>query len=137
MNISTQQRFWSKVELDCNDKCWNWLGHLRNGYGRFNLNNLLVTAHRFSYELLVGQIPEGLQLDHLCRNRKCVNPKHLEPVTLKENVLRGHGLTAKYAKRTHCDKGHPFIKENIYNTKSGVRCCKICGAERKRLERKK
>jgi len=135
--MTTQQRFWSKVELDIPDKCWNWQGPLRNGYGRFNLEGSLVTAHRFSYELIKGKIPEELQIDHLCRNRKCVNPSHLEAVTQKENVLRGHGLSANYARRTHCNKGHPFTKDNLYNNKYGARVCKKCDMERKREERKK
>jgi len=124
-----QIRFWSKVEKT--DYCWNWRGHKNAyGYGDFKINEKHLQAHRFSYELIKGKIPEGLQLDHLCRNRSCVNPDHLEAVTSKVNLLRGKGLTSQNARKTHCIHGHEFTPENTYFQKrsNGVvsRLCKAC-----------
>jgi len=87
-------------------------------------------AHRISYELLKGDIPEGLDLDHLCRNRGCVNPDHLEPVTRKENLLRGNTIPAKHARKTHCPQGHEYTKGNTFISKSGSRHCRKCRAIR-------
>jgi hypothetical protein len=87
-----EQRFWQFVTKDAADVCWEWHGErIRNGYGRLWISTTQrMLAHRFAYELLIGPIPEGLDLDHLCRNRSCVNPAHLEPVTNRENVIRGN-----------------------------------------------
>jgi hypothetical protein len=86
-------------------------------------------AHRYGYELQVGSVPDGLTLDHLCRNRACVRASHLEPVTSKVNILRGEGLAAKNAAKTHCDNGHLFSEANTLRT-SIQRVCRICGAEK-------
>lgn len=84
------ERFWSKVDRDGGpDCCWPWLAARANGYGKFYVDGRMVRAHRFAYELLVGPIPEGLVLDHLCAVTFCVNPAHLEPVTQRENARRG------------------------------------------------
>jgi len=105
------QRFWLKV--DKTRTCWLWTASRDpKGYGRFKLNDRPVLAHRFAYETLIGPIPDGLQLDHLCRTRNCVNPSHLEPVSNRDNALRGTGHTAANAAKTHCLNGHEFTPEN-------------------------
>jgi len=119
------RRFWSKVEKTSN--CWNWLGAKTKGYGIININRKNVLAHRYSYMQAVGEIPEGLQIDHLCRNRSCVNPNHLEIVTNKENCLRGISPNAQNARKTHCKHGHEFTPENTYiRPDNGQRNCMIC-----------
>lgn len=127
-----EKRFWEKV--DKTDTCWLWIGYVsRNGYGQFTISGKHYYAHRVAYELETGPIPEGLQIDHLCRVRSCVNPSHLEPVTARENTLRGEGPAAKEALRTHCPYGHEYAGENLYFTPKGYRQCKKCNARRKRL----
>lgn len=126
-------RFWSKVEKTNN--CWVWKGYKTNDdYGRFMINGKIIYAHRFAYELLRGNIPQGLILDHLCRNPACVNPSHLEIVTHKQNILRGVGLCAQNAKKTHCPQGHEYNEENTYR-KDGGRWCKLCKSGRQRINR--
>lgn len=120
------RRFWAKI-VALPSGCWEWkAGKTEKGYGRFWNNGRLVKAHRFSYELLIGPIPTGLTLDHLCRNRACVNPHHLEPLLMRENILRGNGLCARNARKTHCPRGHPYDMFNTYRYPDGSRECKIC-----------
>lgn len=119
------ERFWDKVEKT--NSCWTWKANCdSSGYGLFKFNKKMVSAHRFAYKLLKGEIPKGLELDHLCRNIICVNPNHLEPVTHKENMLRGISPTAINAIKTHCIHGHEFNEKNTYISPVGSRACRIC-----------
>ena len=113
-----------RVAVDGNG-CWIWQGAINaGGYGRVPVRKG-NTAHRLSYRTFVGPIPEGLQLDHLCRVRACCNPEHLEPVTSRENTFRGQTPAALNAAKTHCPQGHPFEGENVYHWQ-GRRFCKTC-----------
>lgn len=95
---TVEERFWQKVEKT--DECWIWRGALAGGgYGKFTVDGRNTLAHRYSYELLVGAIPENLQIDHLCRTRACVNPEHLEPVTCAENIWRSGQSRKEEAER--------------------------------------
>ena len=125
--IPVSERFWSKVALK-QFGCYEWLAGKRiDGYGRCWNGRRMVRAHRFAYEDIKGPIPDGLCIDHLCRNPSCVNPDHLEVVTLRENVLRGISLSAIRAKRTHCPKGHEYTEANTYVDKKRRRYCRACG----------
>lgn len=122
--------------------CWLWAGSKdSNGYGHLYIRGsgygaTPAQAHRVVYEALVGEIPAGMQLDHLCRVPACVNPEHLEPVTPKENVLRGVGISAQHARRTHCPKGHEFDQVNR-NKEKTVRRCGTCHRDAERERRMK
>ena len=136
-----QDRFFAKVEFT--DTCWLWTASkTRDGYAQFNVRPHILRAHRWAYEFCVGPIPEGLTLDHVkargCVNRHCVNPDHLEPVPLAENIRRGvHAGFANFhqgsaASKTHCKHGHEFTAENTYTAKGAHRQCKSCNRNRKR-----
>jgi hypothetical protein len=121
-------RFWQKVDKSSDaNGCWLWTAHKCRGYGTFGWNGSTKQAHRVAYELTIGPIPAGLTIDHLCRNRSCVNPAHLEPVTMKVNVLRGNAVTAINARKTHCIHGHPYDDSNTRRRPmSSHRSCKTC-----------
>lgn len=124
----TRARFLAKTRR--NGDCWEWTAARRRGYGIFNVgtkranNNRTISAHRYAYELFVGPVPDGLQLDHLCGNPPCVNAAHLEPVTARENTLRSRSVAAERARRTQCPKGH-----SDYMIRKGRRECRICRLE--------
>lgn len=114
--------------ISIGDGCHEWLGSVNHaGYGQFEMNKKRWIVHRWTYEYFVGPIPEGMDLDHLCRNRRCCRYDHLEPVTRKENLRRGVG----HGSETHCPQGHPYDDENtaVY---AGRRRCKTCNRERAR-----
>ena len=128
-----EERFWSKV--DASGPCWEWTASLgkTGGYGRYSVplrggsgKRKQVYAHRHAYESLIGLVPDGLDLDHLCRNRKCVNPDHLEPVTRRENLRRGIGPTGLNMAKKHCPQGHEYNSENTFISRQGCRQCKVC-----------
>lgn len=132
-------RFWGRVHKTSD--CWNWTGaHSSYGYGVFHVGAAKhrMFAHRVSYILEHGTIPDGLSLDHLCRNRSCVNPSHLEPVTSYENMRRGESTAARNARKTHCVHGHQFTTTNTYVYR-GRRMCRECqrNLDRAYMQRKK
>ena len=138
MDSSDTLRFLSKVDIS-DSGCWEWQGQLRKGYGIFSLKNRSKTAHRVMYELMKDiTVPKGVELDHLCKNRRCVNPDHLEMVSGRDNTLRGMGPTAINARRTECVNGHPFTEENTYiRPDDGARDCRICARDAKRRQRER
>lgn len=123
-------RLLEKIEHEPNSGCWLWTGNIQPlGYGMFYHEGRMRLAHRVSFELLGGkEIPEGLTLDHLCRERSCVNPDHLEPVELRENILRGYGPSAMAARQTECHNGHPLSGDNLigWQLQRGHRVCRLC-----------
>ena len=136
--LAIVERFWAHVDKEghlpeyCPElgPCWLWMLQLDSrGYGRFWDGTRRPFAHDFAYELLVGPVPDGLELDHLCRVPACVNPAHLEAVTHRVNVLRGVGFMAQQARKTHCKRGHLLAGDNIYDRGGRKRDCRICRRE--------
>lgn len=121
------------ARINFTETCWLWTGSIRpNGYGKLTTPDATLSAHRAVYEMVRGPIPPGLDLDHLCRVRHCVNPAHLEPVTRRENLLRGATIPAAHASREQCRKGHPL---DGFKRTEGARYCKTCHRERQRARR--
>lgn len=120
-------RFAARITVDRNG-CWLWTGSLdTDGYANSRNDGLV---HRAVYRELIGPIPDGHELDHLCRVRNCVNPEHLEPVTHRENVLRGEGVAAIAARAVECPQGHPYSGRNLVVFADGKRRCRACRLER-------
>lgn len=131
--LTSEERFWPNVQPT--GFCWLWTaGQNGAGYGSFSFEGRDSLAHRVAYELLVGPIPEGLVLDHLCRITLCVNPDHLDPVTQAVNMERGRVRAAKRA-ITHCPSGHEYAGRNLYTPPAGGRYCRTCINERGRAYR--
>lgn len=119
-----EERFWAKV--DAGGDCWTWTGASVKGHGAFrDASGRTVYAHRWVWEFLVGPIPPKFVVDHLCQNRSCVNPDHLQPVTSAVNTARGFR-----AKITHCPAGHRYAGRNVYRSTKGERRCKACNHAR-------
>lgn len=129
------QRFWDKVQV-AESGCWEWTASgTTKGYGQFYWDGRVRLAHRVAYETLVGEIQIDLESDHLCRNRGCVNPLHLEPVTRQENTIRG--MSSTHARGAEfCRKGlHRLTPDNVYEYASGQRYCRACHDESNRIYR--
>lgn len=131
---TNEQRFWNKVVKGQPDECWIWTGPSTNGYGVHFVAATsdrpahLVPAHAYAYELLVGPIPAGMEIDHVCRTHACVNPSpfHLEPVSHRVNVLRGESPAAKNARKTRCPAGHEYDRVVVRKSGAVTRRCSAC-----------
>lgn len=123
---------WDRIAIGSDEECWPWSGSLTTaGYGQISINKRLRPTHRVAFELVNGKVPDGLVLDHLCRNTVCCNPSHLEAVTQRVNILRGEGLGARYAARQTCDQGHPLELDRTRG-----RRCRICRSAADRAQRR-
>lgn len=138
-DIKILKRFTDKFSIGHESGCWEWECNILHGYGRFcHGRGKHYPAHRVLYEYLNGKIEEGLELDHLCRNKKCINPYHLEPVTHAENVRRATPFI-NYKRADFCHRGHKLEGDNLKFNRIGYRRCKSChrDKERERYHRNK
>jgi hypothetical protein len=133
--VSVEDRFHAKVYRNPVSGCWHWTARLSDrGYARLSVGGKTMPAHRWSYERFTGPIPAGLVLDHLCRNRDCVNPAHLKACTIRENIMAPGSLSAakRCSRATHCPQGHAYDLLNTHRTKLGKRVCLTCSRQRMR-----
>jgi hypothetical protein len=136
VTVPIMERIWERTEPIPECGCYIWMGALgSSGYGQISVEGKRLQVHNVTYEQLVGPIPDGMQLDHLCRVRSCWRPDHLELVTPRENTLRGIGPSAVNARRTHCINGHAFTEDNTYyyrgRRQHDRRFCRQCNAARR------
>ena len=136
LRVVDRDCFRNRVQVDASTGCWNWVGAQRNGYGLTDHGGVQYYVHRVYWVAYREEIDVDIEMDHLCRNRRCLNPDHLEPTTRRINTLRGESFAAVNAEKTHCPAGHPLEGENVRVTESG-RSCWTCnrqkGRERYRL----
>lgn len=130
--LSQKDAFFGHITHETVDGCWIWDKPSHKGYGQFSG----TTAHGWSFTYFMDDIPESIEIDHLCRVRACVNPWHMDPVPQKVNLLRGVGSPAMNARKTHCKRGHEFDVDNTYVNPKGQRTCRRCNRDRDRLKRK-
>lgn len=129
--MNTMEKLLTRVEKVSNG-CWEWRGYVnKKGYGQTSLKGR-DWAHRIFYRHFKGAIPQGTEIDHVCKNRVCVNPDHLEAVSHRENQRRGNSWVGRNYRKTHCPKQHPYSKENTYINPLGARVCRTCQKERNR-----
>jgi HNH endonuclease len=138
VTTAQRERLFSRLVIDSSG-CLLWTGNLdKYGYGRIqvgsriNGTNRMLTAYQVMYALFVGPVPDGLELDHLCRVRRCAAPDHLEPVTHRANLLRGNTLNARHSAATHCPQNHEYDLLNTYFTAEGWRSCRACWTDSNR-----
>lgn len=137
LDQSVLDRFWVKVDRKDDESCWNWKAtKSRCGYGIFMYRKRPRKAHRFSYYIRHGWLDPELVIDHLCRNRACVNPSHLEQVTHRNNIIRGVSIVAKHAHQTHCKQGHFLDPETTKRNPKGWRICALCNKENRDRSRR-
>lgn len=137
MATSLIHRFMAKVSVNDETGCWEWTAATTDGYSTFYFLGATRAGHRVSYELFVGEIPEGMQIDHLCNVRRCVNPEHLAIVTGRENLNRRvlpRGAETFHGRKTHCPKGHPYDEANTIHGQ-GSRTCRTCRRAYQRVYR--
>jgi hypothetical protein len=123
------KRFQAKFTRGAADQCWLWAAASSGPYGSFRTGGEAVPAHRFAFEAFVRPLREGEVVDHVCRNQRCVNPAHLEAISMSENTKRGRGpgvASARGRAKTHCKRGHPLFGPNLYRDAKGYRGCKTC-----------
>lgn len=129
-DTSLRERLLALADATSLDACWPWRGaKTTKKYGKFSIGGKIYQAHRISYLVFIGPVPDGLVIDHLCRNRSCINPRHMEAVSSRENTLRGYGPAGLNSKKTHCPQGHPYSDENTrILPRKGGRRCKACAS---------